>query len=617
MGKSIYLCHNSTAPSTLLAETSRETGPISVLLLCQDFSELASWKEELPETYHFKKISDSLAETADRLRRPYLDLIAQLGSRYRSPAWWASRISEKNTMVSNLFLYCCYSSLIRDSIRENSGDKSVCIICESWAVLNSAADVAHDNDYQVRWHDKENEILRRISLFLNIIMRSGKLCAHLLLGRLLKRYSSQPTGRNPKVLIHTFVDDECLSEDGQFNDRYFPGLVAWLESREIDAYMLPVLVRGDRSLVSIWRWLSNSPQRFINPYSHYSVSDYVSAVRTAWYSSKVPKERIHLDNLDVTKLFEEERRRVAFNTLHQILYMELPKRLSSAGFRFDRCITEYEGMTLEKMLILGFRRYSPETVLIGFQHNALAPMNLCNFVTSEEAEFAPLPDRVICNGEFFRNILVGQGLPAELAVVGPALRYTHMHKYGIEGANQPRDGKKPAVLVLLSMMVSDARELSSKIALAFSDNESWKFYVKPHPMSWQAGVDALFENPCLPHDLEVVRGSMGDWLKKADLVISISSSSGFEAFAAGVPVINVGRERAMNLNNLGFTADAEKLFFDPLEIRAEAERLLTLSTHDLTRYRQRCAHARRDSFGEVTDKSMSLFVDPFSLDSIV
>ena len=70
----------------------------------------------------------------------------------------------------------------------------------------------------------------------------------------------------------------------------------------------------------------------------------------------------------------------------------------------------------------------PSTFVAGFQHGAMYPMLLCNFVPPRELAIAPLPDRVVCNGPAFREIVVREGLPRQRVVAGPALRYRHLRE---------------------------------------------------------------------------------------------------------------------------------------------------------------------------------------------
>lgn len=180
---------------------------------------------------------------------------------------------------------------------------------------------------------------------------------------------------------------------------------------------------------SLWRRLRRTRRRFLAAEAYYRLSDYGFALREARRGAAMPKGNpLRLGDIDVSRLFEAERRRTAFDggSLGAILSYRLPRRLAESGLEPDLVIGPFENMIPEKPLILGVRRFLPGAKLVGFQHGALYPLLLCNYVTAGESKFAPLPDRVVCNGEFFRDVLVREGLPAECAVVGPALRYEHL-----------------------------------------------------------------------------------------------------------------------------------------------------------------------------------------------
>src|SRR6266436_4714194 len=72
---------------------------------------------------------------AQLLRKPLLDRITAQGRVHDSIAWWASRLSERNTMVSPLFLRCCYLQVGQMELKNQHG--TLCVIAESWAVLES------------------------------------------------------------------------------------------------------------------------------------------------------------------------------------------------------------------------------------------------------------------------------------------------------------------------------------------------------------------------------------------------------------------------------------------------------------------------------------------------
>ena len=92
----------------------------SWIFLAQDYTEYIRWHEAMPSQLEIK-IKEELDQIAHELRKPFLDLIIELGAKFNSPAWWASRISERNTLVSPLFIAAIKVFLIkRGSIFRNT-----------------------------------------------------------------------------------------------------------------------------------------------------------------------------------------------------------------------------------------------------------------------------------------------------------------------------------------------------------------------------------------------------------------------------------------------------------------------------------------------------------------
>jgi hypothetical protein len=243
------------------------------------------------------------------------------------------------------------------------------------------------------------------------------------------------------------------------------------------------LFNVNRTVHSAWNWFGASQQQFLNPFEYYQLKDYRFAIGQGWRQLRMKFGPVHLDGIDLRRLFEAELKG-AFcddSCLECILSYRLPKRLAANGIRVDLLIDEFENMVPDKLLNLGFRRYLPATRIVGFQHGALFPLLLCNFMTSGEAEFAPMPDRVVCNGSFFRDILVSEGLPAEIATVGPALRYEHLR--GLMSQQSSRRDEDVNILVPLPLVIDSAVELFSKVSGALGDLVNVRVLLKAHPMS--------------------------------------------------------------------------------------------------------------------------------------
>jgi len=288
-------------------------------------------------------------------------------------------------------------------------------------------------------------------------------------------------------------------------------------------------------------------------------------------------------------------------------------------------------MLLERGTIAGFRRHWPTVKIVGFQHPVVPPLLLCHYMTSDEARRAPLPDRIVCNGRRFRDALLSDGFAPDRVVEGPALRYAHLAQANAAPAGRTFD--RSCILVALPLELGAAVELLAKVLRALGDRPDLAVKVKPHPMMKRpelmrhCGIDRL------PDHFEFVEGGMDHWLDRARLIISAGSAVLYEAVAAGVPAIAVGREGGLNLNPLApktvpgtleaqtkvgcharntsvaipVAAFSHTTCYAPDEIRIEAERLWNLSASDREQ-RERDADAiRSTSFNPTNDETLRAF----------
>lgn len=408
------------------------------------------------------------------------------------------------------------------------------------------------------------------------------------------------------MLLRTWVDESCFGPDGVFRDRYYDGLEDWLAARGCSVAILPVLYNTGRSDREAWRWFRSSRETIVSAARYVRVADVLFALRVARRQARLAFGRVELDGLDASRLFREERDRAAFDggSLEALLWHRLPTRLAKAGWRPDVFVDVFENFVDEKALILGFRAALPATRLVGFQHGALSPLLVSNFVTQGEAEFAPLPDRVVCNGADFREILVREGLPPERAVVGAALRYRHLW------SRPPAAGARgDDILVTLPLELQAGAELLVKVLQAFTECDVPRVLLKPHPMASAARLFREARVSALPRHFEVVGGSMAESLPRAGVLLSLASSSLHEALAAGVPVVVVGRDAALDLNPLAWYPELAPVTAEPDAIRAETLRLFNLTGEELAAYRRRGEEVLRRSFSPAGEIALRAFVE--------
>ena len=601
----LLLVHVSSDPKAAVRALSAAARPVRSLFLGQDYRQLRAWRAAMGPAVEWTAAGPLLNRAGADLREPFLALITDLGRQHDSVAWWSSRVSERNTLLSPLFLHCCYLRVAEGQLVSGT----MCVVGDSFPVLESIAELARGRGMNARWIGRRCGARRRVLEFLRVCWRIARFVVQAVHRSIHAPRQLDPSELGgPLILISTFVDEASYGKNGAFHDRYFPGLYEWLEARGASTVTVPLRSQSSGSYRSMWRRLRAAQRRFLAPEAYYRASDYVFALREAQRAASLPKDRgLALEGVDVTRLVDAERRRTAFDagTLEAVLSYRLPRRLAAAGMEPKVAIIPYENMIPEKPFLLGARRFLSATKLVGFQHGALYPLLLCNFVTRGESEFAPLPDRVVCNGELFRDVLVREGLPSTRAVVGPALRYAHLWHESRRPAGR---STTRSLLIPLPLPLDLGVELLVKAALAFAGEPGLEVRLKPHPMG---RIEELFRAAAwerLPGNFRLMSGSMESALDGVAVVVALASSSLYEAVAAGKPVVVVGRDAVFDLNPLAFHADLSRVFAEPAEIRSETVRLLELSDDELDAYRRRAYRLLQESFAPVTDDAMNAFV---------
>ena len=89
--------------------------------------------------------------------------------------------------------------------------------------------------------------------------------------------------------------------------------------------------------------------------------------------------------------------------------------------------TPLENNPPEKPFILAVREHYPHARLIGFQHTAWLKEQMGIVLLPEELPYHPLPEKIVCSGRRYLDILKSAGFPPDLLVPGPNLRYADVN----------------------------------------------------------------------------------------------------------------------------------------------------------------------------------------------
>ncbi len=543
----VLLIHSSL-PHEKIAGLLKGSGIRTWYPLIGNYEKIVELKMALRGIAECEEAGAMLQKAAADLRRPFYEVTAQKGLQYNSIEWWTSVISERNTITCSLFLHCCYVYLASQWM--GSG-KDICVITDSNTVIKNIASIAVKKGIKAESNAFFTLKDRPLRIFAKGLF---KLLLHLgvfVAARLNRLYHTMVTNRytplkNPDVILHTWVDEKCFGADGRFRDRYFTILPDYYQQNNVQkATFVSFSYRNiNRSIWKAFSFLHTNKDHFIIPQDHYRICDYLFPFRIWFRQRRFSFGSVDLKGVDCSTLFYEYHRNepVRFESMYYLLF----KRLAEKGIKPKMVMDGFENLFTDKLIQLGVREFMPGTVVHGFFHVAPSPNTLCFFIDMKERDTAPLPDRIICNGPRYKEILIQEHFPEDRVVVGAALRYLYLHNVKRASRVATDDLR---ILLVLPIEEETILELFYKLKEAIEGIDRFRMILKPHPM--QTSFIKTLAND-LPPGTEVFTGPMEEALNLCDIVVSGATGAVLDCVMADKEVIRIGRSAQIDLDPLAW-----------------------------------------------------------------
>jgi hypothetical protein len=507
-------------------------------------------------------------------------------------------------MVDPLFLHICYLEVARQQLSLEDAPRM--IVCDTRGLLEAVAQLARGLGFEVFVRGRGWLAFDRLRGILNWILLAVFYWIHFTHRRLIcvttrRGDLAVHLKTNARKLIYvTFFDDDNLTTDETFHDRYIPGLVEWLDVRGWEVWILPII--GYRSWsAKQYRWVRSSRSNIILPEDWLRLSDYASVFLTSIATVRFPTNVPQLAGLDVSALtFEARRRQATVNSTRLAgLLDRVPMRLAHAGFSPERVISWSENQVYDKAIFKGSRRAFPKAGLTAVQNNPLFPNCLNNFRTPAEYQAGVSGDRVVCSGPLPARLLADASRGLLLTRVGCGPRYAYLDT---QSPREPRKRQGPieALIALPSSLAQSVAimDLIREVQLTVN------WHVKCHPDYDQSDLVGALDQP-LPSAIELVDGRLVAWLDRVDVVVTTGSGSALEAVAAGVPVIVVGSPNELTFNPLDwFTHESFRPAFTSAELD---ERLAGLRSGEVD-FGRLAREVRQSWFSPVTEGALEEFI---------
>jgi hypothetical protein len=586
----------------------------------EDISQAVLIEETIGERGERLEIAGLLQETAKKLRQPYIDYIGKISRRKNSLRWWTSSVSEKSPFNSKTFLHVCYIKTCVDILRIYPDCSFVFFVKNRTVRRALFKNLRVDNLEHIE--DLGRSICDALKDLKEFVLYKAWFLLSSIYRTIIAKYACQMQKRidphKSYVVIHTWIDNRSFDEKWAYREIYFGKLPEYLKSNGKNVIIVPHVLSTVQYRKTINK-IAKSGFVFLVPHAFLSIRDIINVFFITLANKPKKTNFPKFEDFDISEVIYEDLKNdwVQARVTFDLLIYHFVKHLREKHLLIDTMIYPYENQIWEKILCIAMRRLYPSAYLVGYQHSTISMMYLNYFFSKYESDILPLPDRIVTNGKYIKDVFCASNYPKKIVVKGGAVRYEYLLKSKGIKKRQKRD--KPVVLVTPSINKFEAAELIWKVLKAFEQNDKYKIVIKCHP-------DMPFEiiskhlNIKLPGHFTVTNKPVAELLEESDVLLYTCSTTCVEAIAAGVPVIHVESDLMIDLDQLDFNPKLRPSARTPEEILNSVEKAISMNEKELSRKRKIWGKVVRNLFGEVNESTYRLFLrDPrqnFRIDSL-
>ncbi len=484
------------------------------------------------------------AQTPELLKDPrrfvqaYIDVIGLLGRQQNKLEWWATDIASKNRFNTKLPELLEQFLKAADAIARESAD-CLLVVGAPWPLrssLEKLASLGAGAGLQIQ------RALQRLGLWVRGFCRRVIVVVyHAFLtwrkGRLARRCLTtkvQALDRSRRwYVVKTFFYDHSFTKAGQYQDAFFGPLPDFLKNRKNVLIVGTVLGDFGTCLKGISAGQGTTP---IVPIEYFiGLKDLIAAcLRLILFRARV-QGPVDFAGYDVGEVVSQELLRSFFKVQpYQYFHYAGAARLAQT-FPVETFLMTYENNPWEKMCTAAFRRFSPSTVVLGYQHTVVPQSSANMFASEREANTVPDVDRIITVGEIPKEI-IGRYRTSDKVIVseGCALRYEYLKD---QPAAAP--GRGGRILVVLEG-IYDVYRMVNYVLEQLKEEAAWEVVIRTHPVLPLERIRSQLRVD--PNSLAHVKISRNLQVKAdiewADIVIYWGTTVALEALSLGKPLIH-------------------------------------------------------------------------------
>lgn len=528
----------------------------------------------LPAAWSANAVGERLSRAAERFETEVINLDAVLlGAGANRIRWEASDLADRGPYLTPFTLNLGRCAVLLE-MAATPGRHLIVVEDEGLALALWQA--ARDNGVAVGWCRPGGGLDRRgwirrfaagipgLTLACALATRVRELCRTL--GRLavlrrLRRMRPAPLAalRCCDVLIMAWSDTRTFSADREKeSDPFFGALPTLLRTAGHKVGYLANPLSWLEPFPAIAEVCTTARDPVLMLEDCLTVGDLLAAALGSLAPACPVGGRTSIDGLDVTALVRRELRleRMTARAAQAWYYLAVGRALRRFGLTPTAVLMSYENQPWEKLTREGLRRHRPATRVISCQISMFGPGYLSFFPSRMDVASGRLPDALLISGEHYADLFRRHGFPDDRLVMAGAIRYQGFleHLTAMMSLERGRNSTETGMTVLCatSLEYQESLELVHKAAIAIAEMPGARLQVNFHPIFGEplrqrlrAAIAELASAP-----IEYVTTGIQTLLATVDVVLYNSSGASFEALAAGVPVIYIGRDLVVDLDRV-------------------------------------------------------------------
>lgn len=462
----------------------------------------------------------------DLIRDQFNSTIGNLSQMHNSLEYWLMRLSERNTLIHNLFLDV-YKIYLVKSLKEKYQNIEV--------HTNNVSIYLYFSHVEMSLKDRLTFEAKRFLVVNKPYLQTLKFLIKKFIFSMKYKNKNKAKSIQNTTIIQTWVSDGNFKNDS-FTDSYYGDLAIYLRENWKKVIIWPIFynVKNQAKAVSFIRKYNDD---FVLIEDYLKAVDYLEAIKHFIKKRFLDLGIVFIGNDDFTKVFKYYQKKESVENVS--LFYSFAKRLKEKESKNITFIQHHENMIPEKALILGVQKYLKDSKVIGYFHTTKPKNQLClEYASKEEYNIAPKPEKVIFNSYKYREYFE-EKFPKMNCEDGAAFKQLHL-----KDKNQKEHSDTDKILVLFS---GTNDEIKLMFDLLNSLENEYEFIFRMHPMN-RFNIQDYYRKDNYDVENEI---SLDVLIAKVSKVISTYSAVAVESALSGV--------------NVGFLYNKKELLINPFD----------------------------------------------------